>query len=193
MICRNCNKRIKDDSLFCPYCGLIPTMCADKKEELILKPIGNKRISKSVHCILPILSIAVICFWFIKTIVLKTSGDSGAYSVNLSLSFFMKSFTLIAVGVAVVSFAIRIYLFIKKDKRNVILYIISAFSDVLSLGSIIFKLMCMKIAVSNATYDILTAADFSLNVWGWGFVFVCTVSVLLHLLLIIFKKTEGNC
>ncbi|MBR4071679.1 MAG: zinc ribbon domain-containing protein [Clostridia bacterium] len=196
MICKNCNKKIKDDSLFCPHCGLIPNTSSNSSNETIIykqKPLENERLQKILHYILPFLSIGVICLWFCKTISLNAGSNSGLYSIDLPLSFLLKGFALLSVGLAVVSLAIRIFLLVKKDKRNMILYSVSTLSDVVSLGCIVFKLLDVKSIVANGIYENLSSAKVSLNTLGWFFIVICVLSILLHLILNFCKaKTKGD-
>lgn len=196
MICTNCNKKIKDDSLFCPHCGLIPnTSSNNSSEPMVYKqnPLENEKLQKILHYILPFLSIGVICLWLCKTISLNAGSNSGSYRIDLPLSLLLKDLTLLSVGLAVASFAIRVFLLVKKDKRNMILYSLSALSDMVSLGCLIFKLLDVKTSVANGIYENLNSAQFSLNTLGWIFMVICVVSILIHLLLIFGRgKTEVN-
>ncbi len=196
MLCQNCNKRIKDDSLFCPHCGLIPNTSSNSSNETIAyKPqiLKNEKLQKILHYILPLLSIVVICLWFCKTISLDAGSNSGLYSIDLSLFFLLKDFALLPVGLAVISLVIRTILLVKKDKQNMVLYSVSALSDIVSLGCLIFKLMDVKSIVANGIYENLSSAQFSLNTLGWFFIVICVLSILLHLISNFGKaKTEGN-
>ena len=131
--------------------------------------------------------------WFCKTISLNAGSNSGIYRIDLPLSLLLKNFTLLAIGLAVISFAIRIFLLVKKDKQRLILYSVSALSDIISLGCIVFKLLDVKSMVSNNVYENLSSAQLGLNTLGWLFIVICVLSVLLHLLLIFgTEKTERN-
>ncbi len=196
MVCKNCNKRIKDDSLFCPHCGLIPNTSFNNSNESLAykqKPLENEKLQKILHYILPFLSIGVICLWFCKIISLNAGSNSGLYRIDLPLSLLLKDLTLLSIGLAVVSFAIRVFLLIKKDKRNMILYSVSALSDIVSLGCLVFKLLDIKSSVANGIYENLNSAQFSLNTLGCIFIVICIVSIIIHLILIFGRgKTEVN-
>lgn len=196
MICTNCNKKIKDNSLFCPHCGLIPNTSSNNSNEPIVykqNPLENEKLQKILHYILPFLSIGVICLWFCKTISLNAGNNSQLYRIDLPLSLLLKDLSLLSVGLAVVSFAIRVFLLVKKDKRNMILYSVSALSDIVNLGCLVFKLLDVKSIVASGVYENLNSAQFSLNTLGCIFIVICVVSIIIHLILIFGRgKTEAN-
>lgn len=196
MLCKNCKKRIKSDSLFCPHCGLIPNTFSNSSNEATaykLKILKNEKLQKILHYVLPLLSIVVICLWFCKTISFDAGSNSGLYSIDLSLFFLLKDISLLPIGLAVISLAIRAFLLVKQDKQNLVLFAVSALSDLVSLGCLIFKLMDVKSIVANGIYENLSSAQFSLNTVGWLFIIICVLSILFHLLLNFGKaKTEGD-
>ena len=192
MKCQNCKKTIKDNILFCPHCGLIPTTSSNKCDENVVFEGYSLRAEKLMNyarMALPFFAIAVICLWFCKSLSLS----SGGYGIELSLFFFMKGLALLSVMIALVSLGVRIIILIKKEKQSVLLYSVSALSDVISLGCIIYKLIEVKSKISNEIYGVTDMAEISLNTLGWIFIAVCVLSVLLHLLLILFcSKLKGN-
>lgn len=192
MKCQNCKKTIKDNILFCPHCGLIPTTSSNKSDENVVFEGYSLRAEKLMNyarMALPFFAIAVICLWFCKSLSLS----SGGYGIELSLFFFMKGLALLSVMISLVSLVVRIIVLIKKEKQSVLLYSVSAFSDVISLGCIIYKLIEVKSKISNEIYGVTDMAEISLNTFGWIFIAVCVLSVLLHLLLILFcSKLKGN-
>ncbi len=190
MICKNCNKKIKDGSLFCPHCGMLPSTSSNSTNENVVKkenPFKNEKLQKHVHIILPLLSVTVILLWFCKTISLDAGSTSGLYSVDMPLFILLKGVALLAVAFAAVSLAVRILIIVKKDKRSIILYSVSAASDAVSLGCIIFKLLDVRATVAGGAWENLTSAQFGLNALGWVFVIVCAISIMLHLMLILNK------
>ena len=190
MVCKNCKRKINDNSLFCPHCGMIPTIdsSSNNNNETVVceqKKIVSESILKLIQCILPILSVAVICLWFCKTISLNASSTSGLYGLEFSLFYLSKGMALLSVALAVVSLIIRIFILLKKDRRDAILYYVSVLSDVVSLGCLVYKLIDVNAIVLNGTYENLNSAGFSFNTLGWCFVAVITLSIDLHVLLII--------
>lgn len=196
MICKNCKKKIKDECLFCPHCGLIPSIHSKSSNETITdeqKSLEKGRVTKTIYRILPILSVAVICLWFCKTITLNTSSVSGLYSLDFSLFYLLKGVALLSVVLAVVSLIVRILVLINKDKKTTILYFVSSLSDVVSLGCLIYKIINVKSIVLNGTYENLSSVGFNINTLGWVFIVVCILSIALHLILIFGReKTEGD-
>ena len=195
MICKNCNKKIKDGSLFCSHCGMLPyTTSYERNDNTVRKenPFKNEKLHNYIFYALQFLSVAVIILWFCKTVSLQAGSNSGLYNVSLPLFLLLKGAALVAVVLAVISLAVRIFVLVKKDSRSVLLYSVSGFSDILSLGCIIYKLFDVRTAVADGVYESLTSAQFSLNVAGWLFVAVCIISLLLHLILVLNRVERKN-
>lgn len=188
MICKNCNKKIKDGSLFCPRCGMIPSIsahCSTEEPVANKKALINENFQKAIHCGLPFMSVLMVILWFCKTISLNAGSNTGLYSIDLSLFFFFRGFALLSVAVTLASLAVRILLALKKEKRCIILYAVSVFPDILSMGCIIYKLIDVQSGVSGGVYTNLNSADFSLNILGWLFIVLCALSLLFHVILIV--------
>lgn len=190
MKCLNCGKTIKDNNLFCPFCGKMPSIVHENgDDEPILQRhtiIPNKFIS-TAPIFLTVLGCANIILWFVKTVVLRLFTAEQKYDVQFPLSMLYRNFTVVAVILCVVAVSVRVLAFIKGQNFDKRLYFLSIAADVCSLACLFWKFATMA---SIDVGETIAQASVSLTAAGWILAAVCLLSLGIHMILIFANRSQ---
>ncbi len=194
MECKNCKRKIKDNSLFCPYCGKIPTIDPGSGENVGIteKSFTKDKLNKALFFILPLLAVGLFCLWFVRTVTIDVGTTSALIQLDVSLFAPTRKFDFLVVTLVALSFLLRIVFIAKKDNRTPGLLILSAVPDIFSLGIIVFRLISLNSSIMDMPQLSANSAGYSLNFFGWLFIAVCIISTAIHLLSIYFSRKAAE-
>lgn len=180
MKCHNCGKTIRDNSLFCPFCGKIPNIISKNDND---KPIqkDTSRFTYAIPIILIVLGCVNIVLWFIKTISLCFFTSNYIYDVKYSLLTLYNNFSIAYIVLHISAMSVRVLAVIKRKNFKKRLYFISAASDVFSVTCLFWKLATVESVTMGETINKVSA---SLTSAGWMLAIVCVLSLGIHMSLI---------
>lgn len=190
MKCPNCGKTIKDNSLFCPFCGKMPSIIyksGDDEPILQCHTIIPNRFISAAPIFLAVLGCANIILWFVKTMVLRLFTAEQEYDVQFSLSTLYRNFTVTVIILCMAAMTVRVLAAIKGKNFDKRLYFLSIAADVCSLSCLFWKFATMA---SNDVGETTVQGSVSLTAAGWTLVAVCLLSLGIHMTLIFARKSQ---